>query len=95
MAIRLHTAVGDEIRRVAQTDPEQAAEMRMSPEYANEVMGRYDEEFDPRDDPEYEARCDEADAREEERLAELEGEEDGDSEPDPREDFGWDGGREE
>ncbi len=93
MAMRLHTAVGDEIRRVAQTDPELASEMRMSPEYANEVMGRYDEEFDPTDDPEFEARCEEADARRMEREEE-EADSSGDEETGP-EDFGWDGGMEE
>ena len=44
----LHTAVGDEIRKIAETDPERAAEMKMeSMEYRDEVMGRldYDEEI--------------------------------------------------
>lgn len=50
-ARRLHTAYGDEIREIARTDPERAAEMRMeSIEYANEVRGFYDEDYDPYDD---------------------------------------------
>jgi hypothetical protein len=94
MAIRLHTAVGDEIREIEKTDPIQAAEMRMeSVEYHNEVRGFYDEEYDPADQdeghPEEEPECDE-----------YEGDgEDGDVaqghyDDDPQEDMGWDGGLE-
>lgn len=50
MARHLHTAVGDEIREIARTDPERAAEMRAtSVEYANEVRGFYDYDDDPAD----------------------------------------------
>lgn len=57
MATRLHTAYGDEIRRIAQDDPERAAEMRMESQgYRDEIMGRLDEEFDPRDEMDCDGR---------------------------------------
>lgn len=50
MARILHTAVGDEIREIERTDPDQAAELRAtSQEYANEVRGFYDYDEDPAD----------------------------------------------
>lgn len=53
MARVLHTAVSEEIRRIARTDPEQAAELRAtSQEYANEVRGFYDHDSDPADEEE-------------------------------------------
>ena len=46
----LHTAVGDEIQRIAQTDPDMAAELRTTdPEYAAEVRGEFDYDEDPAD----------------------------------------------
>ncbi len=57
----LHTAVSDEIQKIAQTDPERAAEMRAtSVEYANEVRGFYDDRngYDEPEDCEYDPEID-------------------------------------
>ncbi len=103
----LHTAVADEIRRAANGDSAMEAEMKAeSMEYANEVRGFYDYDDDPVD---YDDRDGEPEPDEEEGFcyqckAPLN--EDGlcdtcdhgskaQQVADGREDFGWDGGREE
>ena len=107
MAIRLHTRVADDIRAACThngvLDTVQQSEMRMeSPEYAAEVRGQYDEEYDPYD-------------RDDDRDCEPDGDQceecgcicedgtcpnsncptnDGDDATSGPEDFGWDGGME-
>jgi len=94
--IRLHTAVSDAIDAACthdgEIDYEQRAEMRAeSDEYRREVMGHFDEPYDPYDDEGdgYGPDCDGPDGSEwddEER--------DGADGDDGREDMGWDGGME-
>lgn len=64
MARKLHTAVADEIHRVAKTDPDRAAEMRMSPEYAAEVRGDFDYDTEDMEDRDMDDPYDDRDVAE-------------------------------
>ena len=56
MARHLHTAVADEIKRLAAGDRENEAERKMeSLEYQNEIRGFYDYDDDPADYDDYDA----------------------------------------